>query len=377
MLPLEGVRVLDLSRLLPGPYCSMLLADYGAEVLKVEDPGTGDYLRWYPPLVEGTSAYFRALNRNKKSLTLNLKDPEGVGILRRLAETADVVLEGFRPGVADRLGVGYADLRAVNPRLVYCSLTGYGQTGPYRDRSGHDLNYMALAGALAQLRPASDAPPILPGLQVADIAGAMYAAQAITMALFARERTGEGAFLDVAMLDAAMSWLPFTAARTFAEGKAPEPGQTELSGALARYGVYGTADGRAVALGALEDKFWRAFCAAAGHPEWMQERSEEVLKRALSAFFAEKTRDQWVSWAADQDLCLEPVLSFEEAIEQPQVRARGLVATDQLRAAVPYPGVDAGPRTPPPGLGEHTEAILAELGIDPAGCRSLRDRAVL
>lgn len=377
MLPLEGVKVLDLSRLLPGPYCSMLLADYGAEVIKVEDPGLGDYLRWIPPLIEETSAYFRVLNRNKKSVTLNLKDPEGVAILRRLAEKADVVLEGFRPGVADRLGVGYADLKAVNPRLIYCSLTGYGQTGPYRDRSGHDLNYMALAGALDQLRPGADALPILPGVQVADIAGAMYAAQSITMALFARERTGEGTYLDVAMLDAAMSWLPFVAARTFAAGAAPRPGSTELNGALARYAVYRTADGGAVALAALEEKFWHAFCAAAGHPEWRQERSVETLRQSLAAFFAGRTRDEWAAWAEDKDVCLEPVLDFREALEHPQVRARELAAVDQLRSPVPYPGVEAGPRTPSPRLGEHTAEILAELGIDSSQVQSLRERAVL
>lgn len=377
MLPLEGVRVLDLSRLLPGPYCSMLLADYGAEVIKVEDPGLGDYLRWYPPMVEETSAYFVALNRNKKSVTLNLKDPEGVALLRRLAETADVVLESFRPGVADRLGVGYSDLKAMNPRLIYCSLTGYGQTGPYRDRSGHDLNYMALAGALAQLRPGPDALPILPGVQMADIAGAMYAAQSITMALFARERSGAGAYLDVAMLDAAMSWLPFVAARTFAEGTAPRPGITELNGALARYGVYGTADGKAVALGALEDKFWHAFCAAAGHPEWVKEPSEDTLRRALSEFFTGRSRDEWAAWAREKDLCLEPVLEFDESLDHPQVQARRLVATNQLRSPVPFPGVDAGPRTPSPRLGEHTAEILGELGLDPSEVQSLRERAVL
>ncbi|HEY9855407.1 MAG TPA: CaiB/BaiF CoA-transferase family protein [Stenomitos sp.] len=377
MGPLDGVRVLDLSRLLPGPYCSMLLADYGAEVIKVEDPGLGDYLRGIPPLVEGTSAYFLALNRNKKSLSLNLKEAEGVAILRRLAETADVVLESFRPGVADRLGVGYADLKAVNPRLIYCSLTGYGQTGPLRERSGHDLNYMALAGALAQLRPGAEDLPVLPGIQVADIAGAMYAATSISMALFARERTGAGTYLDVAMLDAAMSWLPFVAARTFVEGSAPGPGATELNGAVARYAVYRTADGKAVALAALEEKFWHAFCKAAGHPEWRQERSEAVLKAALGGFFAERSREEWAAWAEGKDICLEPVLAFDEAIEHPQVRARGLVATDQLRSPVPYPDVEAGPRTPPPRLGEHTEAILAELGIDRAECQSLRERAIL
>lgn len=375
MRPLEGVRVLDLSRLLPGPYCSLLLADYGAEVIKVEDPGLGDYLRAIPPLVEGTSAYFQALNRNKQSLTLNLKDPEGVALFRRLAKEADVVLESFRPGVADRLGVGYQDLQAVNASLVYCAVTGYGQTGPLRDRSGHDLNYMALSGALAQLT--GEAGPILPGVQVADMAGAMYGAFSIMMALYAREKSGKGTFLDVAMLDSAMTFLPFAAARARAQGRAPRVGETELTGAVAHYGTYRTKDGRFVALGALEEKFWRAFCLAAEHPDWLLERSQSTLREVLSSFFLTRTQAEWAEWAVGKDICLDPVLELHEAFQHPQIQARGMVDAQALSAAVPFPGAAVGPSTPAPKLGEHTDAILRQLGLSDAQRDELRARAVL
>lgn len=375
-LPLSGVRVLDFSRLLPGPFCSMLLADYGAEVIKIEDPGFGDYLREVPPFTDGTGAYFKALNRNKQSITLNLKEPAGVAIVHRLTETADVVLETFRPGVVDRLGVGYEALNRVNSRLIYCSLTGYGQTGPYRDRSGHDLNYLALAGALAQFAADSEALPILPGLQVADMAGAMYAAFGIVMALSDRDRTGEGAYLDVSMLDGVLSWLPFTAARTFAQGQAPRPGETELTGGTARYATYRTADGRGIALAALEEKFWQAFCHASGHLEWLSTSSEQQLKTELAAFFAKKTQADWITWTEGKDICLDPVLAFHETLDHPQVRARGMgQAPGQLGPVIPLAGT--GPGNPSPRLGEHTATILSGLGMSEEVQRSLRDSGVI
>lgn len=384
MLPLAGVKVLDLSRLLPGPYGSMLLADYGAEVIKVEDPGLGDYLRGVPPLVDGESAYFRGINRNKRSLALNLKAPEGVALLKRLAEQADVFLESFRPGVADRLGIGYAELRALNPRLVYCSVTGYGQTGPMRERSGHDLNYVALAGQLDQIGdggpPVPDGPrprPSMPRLQVADMAGAMYAALSIAMALVGRARTGEGAYLDVAMLDAALSWQPFQVMETLTDGRR-FPGSL-LSGGTWRYDVYWTADGKAVALAALEEKFWEAFCGAVGHPEWLNVEDPWTpggLGDAVAEVFRTRTRDEWVAWARDKDVCLEPVLSMPETLEQAQVAARGLVGEGFLRSPVPIPGEEVGQRSPAPGLGEHTDAILSELGLSADEIRSLRARGV-
>lgn len=372
-LPLSGIRVLDFSRLLPGPFCSMLLADYGAEVIKIEDPASGDYLREVPPLVNGTGAYFQALNRNKKSLSLDLKAREGVEIVHSLAQTADVVLETFRPGVADRLGIGHEALRQVNSRLVYCSLTGYGQTGPYRERSGHDLNYLALAGALDQFAAAPEALPILPGLQLADMAGAMYAAFGIAMALQERERTGTGRYLDVAMLDGVLSWLPFAAARTHLQGHAPRVGETELTGATARYAVYRTSDERSVALAALETKFWQRFCEASGHLEWLT-TTEALLKHELSMFFAKKTQAEWIAWAEGKDLCLEPVLALHETLAHPQVRARGMAQPPGLGPVIPLAG--AGPHSPVPGLGEHTTAILGGLGMNEDEQKVLRDRGV-
>lgn len=389
MLPLEGVRVLDLSRLLPGPYCSMLLADYGAEVIKVEDPGLEDYLRAIPPMVEGESVYFRGINRNKRSMTLNLKDLEGVKIFRRLAEKADVVLESFRPGVAERLGIGYEALKAQNPRLVFCSLSGYGQTGPLRDRSGHDLNYVALAGQLDQPMPPQDLRvdgppppgPSMPRLQAADMAGAMHAAFSIVSALLGRERTGEGTYLDVAMLDAALSLQPLQVAEVLATGNRSPV--SVLSGGSYRYKLYWTKDHKAVALGALEDKFWEPFYEAF-HKEFGEAERQHVFEfeppylpgSDLAVLFRQRTRDEWVQWANDKDICLEPVLSLPEALEHPQVVARGLVAGDSLRSPVPIPGEDVGPRTPAPKLGEHTETILTELGLSAAEIRSLRERGV-
>lgn len=371
---LSGVRVLDLTRLLPGPFCSLLLADYGAEVIKIEDPVQGDALRDFPPRVGETGAYYAALNQGKRSMTLDLKDSAARDAFLKLCESADVVLEGFRPGVATRLGVGPEQVRAHHPRMVYASLSGFGQTGPWRDRPGHDLTYLALSGALSQLLPPGK-PATLPGLQVADQAGAMYAAFAIMMALWRRERTGQGATLDVAMLDGALSWLPFAASRAQAQGMASPPGTTELTGALARYGVYLAADGGRVALAALEDKFWRAFCQAADHPEWLEERSEPRLQAAVAAFFAAQPRAHWEAWALERDLCLEPVLELHEALRHPQIVARGLPRAGRIGPAVPWPG--AGAETMVAPRGADTERILASLGLDEAEIRRWRQRGAI
>jgi len=382
--PLDGVRVLDLSRLLPGGFCSLLLADYGAEVLKVEDTGMGDYVRWSPPYYEGAepsarSALFLALNRNKRSIRLNLKEEGGREVLLRLVCEHDVLLESFRPGVLDRLGVGYERLREENPALVYCAITGYGQDGPYRERSGHDMNYLGLNGLLALTGEAGGAPVQSAG-QIADLGGgALMAAFGILTALRERDRSGRGQLVDVSMFDGSLSWLAMVAARTFAEGRAQRRGELELAGALLCYRPYACADGW-VTLGALEPKFWQAWCGGVAREDLIPAQFERAGSEAhaeVERIFAERTRAEWTAFAGEHDCCLEPVLELDEALDSELVRAREMVAElDQPGAKEPVrllglpvklsetPG-DAN-RTPGPGLGEHTQAVLEALGYDEA-----------
>jgi len=316
-LPLEGVRVLDLSRLLPGPFCSLLLADFGADVLKVEDTGMGDYLRWSPPMVEGVedsaaSAMFLALNRNKRSVRVNLKDARGREVLFALVRASDVVLESFRPGVLDRLGCGYTALKEVNPAIVYCAISGYGQESPLRDRPGHDLNYLGLAGVLG-LTGDADGAPVQPAGQIADLGGgALMAAFGILAALRERDRGGEGQLVDISMTDGSLSWLVMVAARYLADGVVPRRGGLELGGALACYRPYRCADGW-ITIGALEPKFWVAFCAGVGREDLVVGQFDppgSETHRAVEAVVAARTRDEWAAFAAEHDCCLEPVLDL-------------------------------------------------------------------
>ena len=261
---LKELKMLDLSRLLPGPYCTLLLADLGMEVLKVEDLEQGDYMRAMGPVREKDSANFLALNRNKKSMKLNLKVKEGREIFYKLIETYDIILEGFRPGVMERLGIGYQELKKRNPRVIFCSLSGYGQDGPYRERSGHDVNYIGLGGVL-ELIGSQNGPPVIPGVQIADIgAGGMMAAIAILSAAIHREKTGEGQSLDISMMDGVISWLSIHAGKYFMDREVLKRGEIQLAGRYACYQVYSTKDGRHMSLGALEPKFWMNFCEAIG-----------------------------------------------------------------------------------------------------------------
>ncbi len=380
MLPLDGVRVLDLSRLLPGGFCSLLLADFGADVLKVEDTGMGDYVRWAAPYYEGAddsakSALFLALNRGKRSIRLNLKSEGGRDVLLRAVREADVVLESFRPGVLDRLGVGYEAMRAVNPAIVYCAITGYGQDGPLRDRSGHDMNYLGLVGLLG-LTGEAGGPPVQSAGQIADLGGgALMAAFGILAALRERDRSGEGQLVDVSMADGALSWLAMVAARYLAEGIVPRRGDLELAGALACYRPYACADGW-VTLGALEPKFWQAWCRGVGREDLVAEQFAgpgSEAHRQVEAIFASRTREQWRAFASEHDCCLEPVLELDEALDSDLSRAREMVVElDQPGAQRPVrllgvpvklsrtPG-DAN-RAPGPALGEHTREVLARLG---------------
>ena len=379
-LPLEGLTVLDLSRLLPGPFCSLLLADFGADVIKVEDLRIGDYIRWSPPYYDGPvdsakGARFLALNRGKRSIRINLKSEPGKEVLLRLARDADVLLESFRPGVMDRLGVGYDRLRAENPRLVYCAVTGYGLDGPNRDRSGHDMNYLGVNGLLG-LTGERDGPPVQSAGQIADIGGgALMAALGILIALRERERSGEGQLVDCSMFDGSLAWLAMVAADAFATGQAPRRGDLQLAGRYICYRPYECADGY-VSLGALEPKFWQAWCEGVGRPELVENQfdpADSDAHRAVTEIFRQRTREQWRAFASEHDCCLEPVLDFDEVLDSELVRAREMiVALDQPGAEEPIRqlGVpiklDRTParpgRTPGPALGEHTEEVLAGAG---------------
>ncbi len=397
-LPLEGIRVLDLSRLLPGGFCSLLLADLGAEVLKVEDTGMGDYIRWSPPYIEGAedsakSALFLALNRNKRSIRIDLKHEGGREVLLRLVAEHDVVLESFRPGVLDRLGVGYERMREVNPGIVYCAISGYGQTGPKRDAAGHDMNYLGLIGLLGLTgeRDEAGGHPIQSAGQIADLGGgALMGAFGILAALRERDGapaqprsgrpahpgSGEGQVVDVSMADGALSWLAMVAGAYFADGNVPRRGGLPLAGSLICYRPYECADGW-VTLGALEPKFWQAWCRGVEREDLVERQFEGPGSDAhtqVVQIFKARTRAQWQEFAAQHDCCLEPVLELDEALHSELVRTREMVVElDQPGVAggvrqlgIPVklartPGDHA--RLPGPALGEHTEQALAEAGF--------------
>jgi alpha-methylacyl-CoA racemase len=376
---LEGIRVLDLSRLLPGGFCSLLLADFGAEVLKVEDTGMGDYIRWSPPYYEGAedsakSALYLALNRNKRSIRLNLKHDRGKEVLLRLVRDYDVVLESFRPGVLDRLGVGYERMREENRGIVYCAISGYGQDGPNRDRSGHDMNYLGLVGLLG-LTGERDGPPVQAAGQIADLGGgALMAAFGIMAALRERDRSGEGQLVDVAMADGALSWLAMVAARYFADGVVPKRGGLELAGSLVCYRPYACSDGY-VTLGALEPKFWQAWCRGVGREDLIEKQFEPPGSDAhaeVERIFLDRTRAEWTEFAAHNDCCLEPVLDLDEALGSELVAARGMVVeldqpgvaepVRQLGVPVKMSRTPGGVHAPAPALGQHTRAVLESIG---------------
>ena len=381
---LEGIKVLDLSRLLPGPFASMILADFGADVIKLEEPQVGDPARWAAES-GGESPLFAAVNRNKRSLTLNLKEPRGLEVFHRLVAQVDVVLESFRPGVTERLGVDYKRASEVNPTIIYCSLTGYGQDGPLAGRSGHDINYIALAGALG-LTVDDKGKPTIPGLQVADMAGALMAVIAIQAALIARARTGRGQYIDLSMTDTVLSLMPVFAAGYFA-GRPESPDKRyELTGARPYYGVYRTKEGRYMALGALEPKFWENFCTAVNRPDLKRRQFDEGKKReevfnSLRRMFGSKTQAEWCEVFAGHDACCEPVLSFGEAVTHPNTAARQMVGREgdggqRLNNPAKFSASPTGPYRPAPALGEHTGEILREFGFSEQESQQLARRGV-
>ena len=368
--PLAGIRVLDLTRLLPGGVCSMLLADMGADVIKIEAPDGGDYARWMPPLVSGQGVYFVATNRGKRSAILNLKDEAGQAVLHRLVESADVLIESYRPGVMDRLNAGYEALREINPRIVYCALSGWGQDGAYADRSGHDLNYVSIAGMTgAMLTPQ----PM--GGQIADIGGAYAAVAGIAAALFGRERSGEGAYLDVSLFESSLPFMLTTWVESILPGDHLRGG---LTGQLACYNVYTAADGESVALAALEPKFWANFCHAVERPDLIDGYTDPArqgeLVAQLSALFRQRSAAEWAAQLENADCCFTRVNAPDDPPDDPHVRARGLLGvTPQgmpwMRSPIRLG--DAPKITAPPGYGEHTRAVLREAGYADAEIDSL------
>lgn len=384
--PLGGLKVLDLSRLLPGGYATLLLADLGADVLKVEEPGKGDYLRWMPPYAAtGEGGMHLALNRGKRSMTLNLKLSQGRAVLRELVKDADVLVESFRPGVMDRLGVGWEVLSQDNPRLVYAAISGYGADGPYADRAGHDINYLGYAGALS-FSGHPDTGPWQPGLQIGDLGGgALMAVVGVLTALHARERTGLGQYCDVSMTDGVLSWLTLAAGAFAATGVPPRLGAEVLNGGYACYGVYRCADDRYVTVGALEPQFFVALCAALGLDElvpWhLDPARQRELRDRLAAVFVTRTRDEWLAVLVPGDCCVGPVNDVAEAFADPQVRARGMVAEQPLADGTPFLRVGVVPRlSATPGraggvaspLGADTDDVLAALGYDAGAVADLR-----
>ncbi len=388
--PLSGIRVLDLSRLLPGAYASQMLADYGADVIKIEEPGSGDYGRFMPPqLAGGMSLYFVAINRNKRSMTLNLKAPEGREIFLRMVRQADVVLESFRPGVMDRLGLGYEQLKEAHPGIVYCAISGYGRDGPYRLRAGHDLNYAGYAGLLDYNRgPRGE--PAMPPTQLGDLAGGSFMAViGIMTALFGRTQSGEGSMIDVSMTEGVMSLLPLTATAYLNTGEAPQPGRTALDGGLPCYNMYETQDGKHITLAALEYKFWHTFCTHIGHLELLPfhtpvgpgEREKAI--DMLRAIFKTKTRDEWLAELAEVDACVGPVYSIDEALNDQQALTRGVSVTSgpigesaaSFRTLPSFPrisGIENEQRYAPPGLGEPTSELLSQIGYSEAEIEQFR-----
>ena len=389
--PLEDVLVLDFTRLLPGPFCTQLLANLGADVIKIEEPKVGDYMRAVPPLVHDVSYPFLMVNRGKRSLAVDLKTPEGQEVVRKLARRADVVVEQFRPGVMGRLGMDYDGLAMMNPRLVYCAFSGYGQTGPYHDLPGHDLNFEALAGILSVTGTKDRPRPAIPGVPIADLAGGFNAALAILASLRVRDRTGRGEYLDVSIHDTAVSLLVLGLARYFATGEEPVAGETLITGTFPFYALYETKDGRWLSVAAVEPKFWARMCELIGAPDladrqFATDSGRAVVAEALAARFREKSLAEWESIFGPERLPIAAVKRVSEVVDDPHVKARGILPTAEVPnvgkvRVIAHParhGV-ATSRNPAtvPRKGEHTEDILRSLGYTARQIETLEKKGVV
>ena len=387
--PLASLKVLDFSTLLPGPFASLLLADMGAEVLRIESPTRMDLLRVLPPHDQGVSASHAYLNRNKRSLALDLKQPEALEVIRSLLQDYDIVLEQFRPGVMERLGLGYEALKAINPKLIYVSITGYGQTGPYKDRAGHDINYLALSG-LASYTGRADSGPLPLGMQVADVAGgSLHGVIGLLAAVIARQQTGQGQHLDVSMTDCSFSLNALAGAGYLACGVEPGPEDQVLNGG-SFYDYYRSRDGRWLSVGSLEPAFMKQLCAALGLEELaglgLSAAHQQQLKATLKAEFEKYDFAELCTLFAELDACVEPVLSLGEALRHPQLQARELVTdvprgdgSTQAQMACPLKFSDGLPEPKHIGaaLGQHTDQVLGELGFSIEQIEQLRCAKVI
>ncbi len=390
MAALEGIKVLDLTRLLPGPLASMYLADYGADIIKIEDPFLGDYARDLEPKIGGIGSLYQLVNRGKKSMTLNLQTEEGKGIFRQLVAQADVVLEGFRPGVMTRLGLDYDTLSAWNPRIIYCSISGYGQDGPYAKKAGHDLNFIGFTGLLFDLLQGSKGTPLLPPIQTADIGGGTFhAVMGILQALIGREKKGKGEFIDVSMTDGVFPFmLPPFGYHLAAQSNQEQGGFNPITGSLACYFVYQSKDQRWFALGSLEEKFFSRFCEVAGlthliENQWALHKQDE-LKNEIQAFFSSRTEEEISALFSQEDVCLTPVLSIQESMEDPHIKARRVFqrfTENQSLMTVRNPLAtqegDHCNQSLPPAKGQDTENILKDLGIKEEEISKLREMQVI
>lgn len=376
---LQHIKILDLSRLLPGPYCSMILADLGCDVIKIEEPTTGDYTRWMPPFINGESARFLSINRNKRSMTLNLKTEKGREIFFNLVKKSDVVIESFRPGTLQKLQIDYERAQKVNPHIIYCSITAYGQNGPYKYKAAHDINIIGLGGVLSITKNQT-----IPGIQIADTTSGLLACIAILTALITREKTEKGQHIDISMLDGVVSVLSVHAAEYFATGVLPVPEKMPLSGGFACYQVYETKDGKFVTLGALEPKFWNQFCKTIERDDLIPEQLKEdqhSLKKVLQNIFKEKTQKEWVNILTD--MCT-PVNSLEEVFQDPQVLHRDMLSSVDHPAAgvinqisLPIKGLHTSEMKPPPLFGEHTREILTDLGFSDTEIKEFKEQGVI
>ena len=388
---LSGIKILDLTRLLPGPYCTLMMADYGAEVIKIEEPGRGDYIRSREPGLNGIGARHLTVNRNKKSVELNLKTEAGIEIFNKMARDADVIIEGFRPGVMERLGIGYEQISKINPEIVYCSLTGYGQTGPYRSLPGHDINYAGYSGILS-LNGEADGKPVIPGVQIADIGGgSLMALSGILMALLNKEKTGKGQYIDVSMTDGAVTWLYAAASDYFVSGDVPERGKNRLDGQFAYYQLYETKDGQFLSIGASEKKFWDRFCELVERPDWkaLHEGDTEVqkkLKHELTALFKERTKQQWMELLSQEETCVGPVNTLDELFHDPQIQEREMLIEQehpiagrikQIGFPIKFSATPGALHKYAPILGEHTSEYLDSLGYTKQEIRKLQQENVI
>ncbi len=387
-LPLSGIKILDLSRLLPGPLATQMLADTGAEIIKIEDVNSPDYIRFFPPFVGDDSALYLSLNRNKQGIALNLKSEEGKEIFFSLLKTADVVIEHFRPGVLDKMGIGYDYAKSINPKIIYVSITGYGQTGPYAQKAGHDLNYIAMSGLLANI--GTKEKPVIPGVQIADVSGSYAAVNGCLAALLQREKTGTGQHVDISMTDSAVPFATLIHAAAWADGRNIERENFQLSGELVNYNVYETADAKFVALGALEPKFWMTFCDAVNKPEWKNKTfgpADEIqkLKEEVSALFKNKTRKEWEEFSNQHDVCLSPVLETNELQNNPQLQARNMVLETEtgtkklntIGAAIKFSASENQPTKSAPKFGQDTDSVLAQLGYSNEQLTELKQKGII